>query len=343
MGIHDRQYARQDSGGFGASPFPSGMSAMSGWSFNTWLIVINVAIFVLGTLLLPAMPMQPPIGNRAIDVFTYYGHFSTERALLHVEIWRFITFQFLHAGLFHILFNMIALYVFGPMVELYLGSRRYLAFYLLCGCAGAALYLLLNLAGLIYYNATGNTAPLLLVHNPAMPLVGASAGIFGVLLAAAYLRPNQIITLLLFFVLPISMRIKTLAYGLVALAVFALATGGQNAGGEAGHLGGALLGALLIRRANWLNWALWIPLDGLKKGGHHAFKNYGNAEGGREFFTGRPAKKPGLFERRRRAREQSELDEVDRILAKIATQGMGSLTSREREILQRDTQRKRGS
>jgi membrane associated rhomboid family serine protease len=54
------------------------------------------------------------------------------------EFWRFISFQFLHANLSHLLFNMIGLYFFGSIVEQYLGSKRYLAFYLLCGVAGAA-------------------------------------------------------------------------------------------------------------------------------------------------------------------------------------------------------------
>lgn len=350
MGIHDRQYVRQDFGRGGGNPFPSGLSGMSGWSFNTWIIVINVAVFVLDNLLAgvshysiilkdfqTGQSVQSPMLPLA-----YWGHFSTWEVFRNYEIWRFVTFQFLHANIWHILFNMIALYVFGPMVEQHLGSRRYLAFYLLCGCAGAAVYLLLNLAGLLYARATGGVLPLLLVHDPHMPLVGASAGIFGVLFAAAYLRPNQIITLLLFFILPISMRIKTLAIALLVIAIFVLATGGDNAGGQAGHIGGAALGALLIRHANWLNWALWLPLDGLKRKGHHAFGGYPTAGGGREFFTGKPPRKPSFFERRQQAKEQSEVEEVDRILAKIATQGMGSLSSHERGVLERDTQRRRG-
>jgi len=353
MGVQDRHYVREARGGYGGlggNPFPSGMAGMSGWSFNTWLIVINCAVFVLGALLLRAHPMPPPIPHplaKSVDVLMYYGHFSTYSAVKNYEVWRFLTFQFLHAHLLHLAFNMLALFWFGPLVEHYLGSRRYLAFYLLSGCGGAALYLLLNVGGIIYYGATGSTIPFLLVHNPAVPLVGASAGIFGVLFAAAYIRPNQIITLYLFFVLPISVRIKTLAYCLLGIALFVMYTGGRNAGGEAGHAGGALFGAILIRHANWLNWALWLPLDRLKRTGHHAFRRYdgassGSAGGGREFFTGQSAAQPGFFERKRRQRQQSELDEVDRILAKIATQGMGSLTDRERGILQRDTERKRG-
>ena len=68
-----------------------------------------------------------------------YLHFSTQRGFLKLEFWRFLGFQFLHSHdtLLHLVFNMVALYFFGPIVERYLGSKRYLAFYLLCGIFGA--------------------------------------------------------------------------------------------------------------------------------------------------------------------------------------------------------------
>jgi hypothetical protein len=74
------------------------------------------------------------------------GHFSTYLAVFKLEVWRLVTFQFLHANVTHLLFNMIGLYMFGGMVEQYLGSKRYLAFYLACGICGGLGYLLLNLA-----------------------------------------------------------------------------------------------------------------------------------------------------------------------------------------------------
>ena len=77
----------------------------------------------------------------------------------------FITFQFLHANGEHILFNMIALFFFGPLIESFLGARRYLAFYLICGIAGAVSYL-------------GLWSAHILIGNSYEPLIGASAGIF---------------------------------------------------------------------------------------------------------------------------------------------------------------------
>jgi len=69
-------------------------------------------------------------------------HFSTR--LGGIQFWRFLGFQFLHAGTAHLILNMIGLLFFGPIVEEALGRKRYLAFYLLCGCFGALMYLILN-------------------------------------------------------------------------------------------------------------------------------------------------------------------------------------------------------
>jgi hypothetical protein len=97
------------------------------------------------------------------------------------------------------------------------------------------MYVALNLGGLIIQLTMGAQVviPGLLFENTATPLIGASAGVFGVLMAGAFLAPNA--TVLLFFIIP--MKLRTLAYALVALAVLTIFFGGNNAGGEAGHLG----------------------------------------------------------------------------------------------------------
>src|SRR5579884_2398963 len=128
MGIYDRPYYNQSRGG------NSAINTMRLWSVTTWLIVINIAVFV---------------GDRFTNgLLTDWGYFSADTAIYHAQAWRFISFQFLHAGLEHIFFNMLALYFFGPFIERYLGSTRYLAFYLLCGIAGAVMYLALWGVGL---------------------------------------------------------------------------------------------------------------------------------------------------------------------------------------------------
>jgi membrane associated rhomboid family serine protease len=214
MSFYERPYSRR--------PYSSAM--ISAWSVTAWLIAINVAVFILD------MITHRDLAN--------LGYFSAATAIGGLQIWRFVTFQFLHLNVGHIFFNMLALYFFGPMVEQYLGKRRYLAFYLLCGVAGAASYLILLMLHV-------------LPDGPATPLLGASAGIFGVLIAAATrVAPNATVMLLL---PPIPMKLRTLAWVMLGIALYTVLFSGHNAGGEAAHLGGAALGFILIQRPQLLN------------------------------------------------------------------------------------------
>lgn len=360
MGIYDRDYIRR-APPTGRTYGRGGLAAMRMWSANTWLIVICVGVFVIDGLL-PARwfpvrfepliepqqfeqidPSQLTVGSqvtvtqapsgvprrgyrsvvfRGVEVarqrvrrmqpLQSWLHFSTARALIYLpptggikgfEFWRFFGFQFLHANLPHLLFNMVALFFFGPMVERYLGSKRYVAFYLLCGMFGALMYMLLNLGGVI----TSGTIPGLLFNDPTTPLVGASAGVFGVLMAGAYMAPNA--TVLLFFFLPV--RLRTFAYVLVAIAFITVFRGGQNAGGEAGHLGGALAGFYFIRHPHHLH-GFFDILGRLDPTSHH-YRGKKHRGGVR-----RPSK---------------DTAQIDRILAKIGTQGLHSLTEKEKRLL----------
>ena len=216
MGIYDRDYYRQ--------PVRSGiLGNMRIWSVNTWLIATNVAVFALDMI----------SGGQLSQL----GAFSVTSAVYGLQVWRFLTLQFLHANPQHILYNMIALFFFGPMVEQVLGPRRYLLFYLLSGIASGMFYVLLW--GLH-----------ILVYNPSQQLVGASGSIFGVLIAAAIIAPN--VTIMFDFFIP--MKLRTMAWLLLGLAVVTVLRNGPNAGGEAAHIGGALAGFLLIKNPVLLNW-----------------------------------------------------------------------------------------
>ena len=232
-------------------------------------------------------------------------HFSSKKVVGGAQLWRLIGFQFLHASMAHLLFNMIALYFFGSLVESYLGSKRYLAFYLLCGIAGSMVYLLLNLAGFAWIEHFG-LAPIrgLLFNASGTPLLGASAGVFGVLIGGAFLAPSAMV--LVFFILP--MRLATLAWVMVGVAVVSIFIGTANAGGEAAHLGGALAGWGFIRHPQRL---------------HRFFDWLGRFDPtSRHFRTGRTASRP--------ARD----DDIDRILSKISRKGLHSLTAAEKKLLQ---------
>lgn len=308
MAFHERGYYRDPTdsgpggyGGFGGAPGGPGgggvFGAMKLWSFNTWIIVINILVFVVDRLLVAWADTM---------LLTDWGCFSAETAILGGQVWRFVTFQFLHASLGHIFFNMLALYFFGRMVESYLGSKRYLAFYLISGVAGAMAYLALWGVGVLNYEV-------------GTPLVGASAGVFGVLIGAATVAPNT--TVMLLFP-PIPMKLRTLAWVLVGIGALMVMTGGNNAGGQAAHLGGAAMGFLLIRNARRLDWANRVSLGGAS-----------------------PGSMKQRFEQKvtehKRKQSASRDHEVDRILAKVHEQGLASLTEKEKRILRDATHSKR--
>jgi membrane associated rhomboid family serine protease len=239
VGIYDRDYYR--------TPQRGGFGSFQPWSVTTWLIVVNVAVFIIDGLPLHLAnsinagdDFSWHYRRRAVEMaagpFYQWGYFSLDAAIAHLQIWRFITYQFLHQSISHIFFNMLGLYFFGPIVEGQFGARRFLAFYLLCGIAGALMYIALWAVGIL-----GGSA--------AVPMIGASAAIFGVLVAAAKLAPDM--TISLWFIMPMPLRYVVWFY--IAIALYAVFTSGDNAGGEAAHLGGALLGLILISNQHLLN------------------------------------------------------------------------------------------
>ncbi|MFG0307131.1 MAG: rhomboid family intramembrane serine protease [Phycisphaerales bacterium JB040] len=316
MGIYDRDYSRPRGSRGMADPGGRRPGRMSRWSVNTWLIVINIAVFVMQGFLQKTRMIMP---NFASDPLEYFGHFSSARAFffysqnpqgganlhLTLEVWRFVTFQFLHANLSHIFFNMFGLFIFGGMVEEYLGRKKYLAFYLTCGIFGALAYLLLNMVGF-------------LINDPRTPLIGASAGVFGVIVACAYIQPNMIVQLLF---PPIPLKMKWMAYGYVGLAALNLLTLGTNAGGDAAHIGGAVAGFFFIRNSHLL------------RDFFDVFQNSNKPKKPRPTRR-RTSAGRGDKSERGKARKPSE-DEVDRVLRKVSASGLHSLTKKERQILSR--------
>jgi len=361
MGLYDRDYAHTRrtgiGGGFGGA---MGVRPAGGmWSANAWIIAICIGVFMIDALVgarftvdagtvidssvpqevidraqlrnnpmtstLPGATAYPLIDDQTGQIvgqkreFTMpplqaIGHFSTGRGFLQLEVWRLIGFQFLHANMSHLFMNMLGLFFFGPIVESRLGRRKYVAFYLICGIAGALMYLALNGLGL-----AGLRLPGVLIADQYTPLIGASAGVFGVLMASAYLAPKS--TVLLFFVIPAPL--KAVVYGFVALAAFNLFAGGNNAGGDAAHLGGAIAGAFFVRKPELLR----------------EFLDFSGAEASKR-RNARATKRAARPASARRAGPSDE--EVDRILAKVANHGLPSLTEKERKTLEKASKSKRG-
>lgn len=255
-----------------------------------WLLIINVAVFFIDLLLVE----HPPLYLRDI-----WGYFSIELAIFQGQIWRFFTFQFLHGDLNHLLFNSIGIFFFGPHIERWMSSRPFLVFYLLCGVAGALFYTLLFFTPGILDN-----------YPVSAGMVGASAGIFGILAAFYYVAPEA--RVLLFFFIP--MKMKTLAILVFIFETVHVILDLNNAGGSAGHLGGAILGLLIVKTPKAREFV--IKLSRIGSGDKRA-----------------PKVRDATIIRERKQSPIELTKEVDRILDKISSEGIQSLTTKERETL----------
>ncbi|MEO8615476.1 MAG: rhomboid family intramembrane serine protease [Luteolibacter sp.] len=256
-----------------------------------WLLILNLGIYFLDTLVLKGDMPDGPIRS--------FGAFAIRSAVFEGKIWEFITFQFIHGFVGHVLFNCLGIFFFGPWLERWWGSRKFLIFYLLCGAAGAVFFTLLVLLGILPHN------------NYESGLVGASAGIYGILIGVAVIAPSLRVALLF---PPIELSMRQLAVALMAISIGSIILKlGGNEGGEAGHLGGAILGFILVRYPRLLG-------------------RSGEVEIFRPTAFSHP---PETKIRPRSAMEKGQDSELDRILDKISAQGFQSLTDEERATLQR--------
>ena len=299
MGYEDREYMR---GGYQASG-GGGFGAGFG-SFLQGAPVTKRLLIALGVVYLLQILTTPDPGS--LSSLIQWGNFNIAESW---QVWRLFSFQFLHGGFSHLLSNVIGLFFFGGHVERTFGSRTFLGYYLLCGVAGSLFYALLVFVPGLLESSTLDT-----------PLIGASAGVFGLLAAFYVIAPNA--KILLFFVIPIQVRTFCLVY--FGWQVFAVLTSQQNAGGNAGHLGGALLGFYLSKNVGARLW-LTSLMDRLGGGSKRSPKG---KKARRKVRTAREVHRP----------ERSPIEttrEVDRILDKISAEGIQSLTKQERETLDR--------
>ena len=190
------------------------------------LLIANLVGFVLQWLLgdaALASLMLWPIGEGTYDPSAF--------EMPSFLPWQVVSYAFLHGGLMHLAFNMLALVMFGAPLEYTWGERRFLTYYLVCVVGAAICQLVVG-----WWAVSQGT--------PAYPTIGASGGVFGLLLAYGMLFPNQRVMLL---IPPIPMKARTLVivYGLFELMVGV--TGLQPGVAHFAHLGGMLFGWLLIR------------------------------------------------------------------------------------------------
>lgn len=300
MGWQDRDYARHEGPRRPVwSTGPSYASAVGRRSIVTTLIVINVVTYVLGTLSPTFRDLVYSVGVMQAD------------AVVHGQVWRLVTAQYLHAGMGHLFLNMLALHFLGRPLERMWSPRKFLVIYTLCGLFGNVFYTILGARGLIH---------------PLMPAVGASGSIFGLLGIVAVLFPTA--TVYVYFLFPI--RIRTAAYifgGIAVLSVLERAEG-TNFGGEACHLAGLVFGVwwawkgdawwARIRRSSWKRATPRVPRAGRSV----------------------RVKKTGGF-KARVAQRRADEETIDRILKKVYNGGIHSLTESEKRALQEATERQR--
>lgn len=265
------------------------------WSTTLVLVIVLVVVWLLQITVFSHSDFL------AYLVLSSYG-------IKHGYVWQLLTFQFLHAGWMHLLGNCWVLFVFGRVIESSLGKWRFLTLYFLSGIIGGLFQVFVSLVWPNYFSGW---------------VVGASAGVFGLVAAFALMFPDE--TLLLFFVLPV--RAKWLLYisiGIAALGIAAPAQFGSNIA-HAAHLGGILTGMAFVRYGGELGRNLLGPFESRRRK--------------RELIKAVSIKIPqwpnGKSESTKDMPEGEFISrEVDPILDKISQHGIQSLTERERKILE---------
>jgi membrane associated rhomboid family serine protease len=292
-------------------------STFGGFSFFPpvikWLLIVNGAAFVLlrffGSFTLGGVSLG--------SVFnTYLGLMPLGYGFLP---WQLLTYQFVHADFYHILFNMFfGLWMFGMEVEHQWGSKKFLLYYLLCGIA----------AGVAQLTLTPIFEPGSMVDpwGRGIPTVGASGAVYGVLVAFAVLFPDRYI--FLYFLIPV--KAKYLVAGIILLGVFSV--GGNSNVAHVAHLGGALAGYLFI---------VW---DRHRMAARNVADRLSSlwgstGSGPREEPIRRPASAPihdiqdARFKEEGKGGTEVTQQQIDDILDKIGSGGYQSLTEEEKRIL----------
>lgn len=299
------------------------------------LLMANLAIFLLQFLTITL--------NRSDPIGAYFS-FIPYWAFHKLQLWRFVSYMFLHGDLTHLLFNMIGLWLFGTRMELYWGTRTFTWYYFVCGVGGAVLHGLFSLSGLALYG----------------PMVGASGALFGLLLAFGLAFPRAVI--FVFMIIPMPAFIAVIIFALLAIMGF----GGPHVAHLA-HLGGMASGFLFLWLFTGGRFAQIprLPRRAAHRGGRDTPWGAARTDGrrgsflarlNRQFTRWRTRLRLTLVDAERRADGSAgengttrgkgngsgrprDLDRVDEILEKISRQGLKSLTAEEQDILRRASKR----
>ena len=289
--LYDRPYMRAA---------PTGRSA----PYLYWILGVLVGCFILQSLL----QVWGGQGRFLINWFAL-----SVNHLKEYKVWTLLTYSLLHGGFWHLFGNCLAIFFLGRGLLPDLGHKRILQLYLGMVLAGGIIWSVVHLG------------------VPYIPVYGASAAAFGLLILFCLMYPQQNVTLLLFFVLPVTLKPKWLLWGAIALNAFGFffeelprvtGHGGIDMGNVAwsAHLGGMLIGyvySLFMLNPEKLS---WLPQTKVKiEPPRWARRKQGGSAGGK--FKLNLSNRSALKK------------EVDRILDKINTEGFSALTPEEKRIL----------
>lgn len=274
------------------------------------IIIINAIIFVVMAVLNVFSTLLD-----ATALFDFiYNQFSIPPNLedFLFRPWTIITYAFAHdlSGVMHILFNMLILYWFGKLIAEYIGNQKVIAIYVLGALAGAITYLF------VY-----NFIPFYIERSGFHGMVGASAAVYAMTVAAATLMPNYSFHLLFFG--PVKIKYIALFYIIISF----MGSVGGNAGGNIAHLGGALIGFVYIKQLQSGNdigkWIIGI-MD--------FFKSFFTKQS-KIKVTHKSNRASSSRGQTSSSASQPEQAEIDTILDKISQSGYESLSKAEKQKL----------
>jgi membrane associated rhomboid family serine protease len=263
---------------------PQRMFGMTPWVRR--LMVANLVVFLFQVTLFVSPAFLATVEFAPLDAFRHP--------------WTFVTYMFVHGNLLHLAFNLLALFVFGPEVEERMGGAAFLRYYLLCGLGGAVFSLVLGWA-----------------FGQLNPVVGASAAIYGMLLAFAWAAPDAPIYV---FLLPAPIPAKWLVTFIVAISLVLALLPTSDGVAHLAHLGGFATGFLYLKVADWR----------LGRAERHLRRA---TEPSVLVHPGRAARASDAPKPPRRAARDPAQAEIDRVLDKISARGIDSLTPAERRFL----------
>ncbi|MEQ8532285.1 MAG: rhomboid family intramembrane serine protease [Imperialibacter sp.] len=271
------------------------------------LIMINVIIFVALIIFKVILVLSGNTDVYQVILRQFMLPASIDSFI--VKPWTLLTYFFTHEGFFHIIFNMLFLFWFGKIIVEYLGDQRAISMYVIGGIVGGLFYILIyNLIPYFHERVAGSV------------MLGASAGVYAIVVGAATFMPNY--TFFLLFLGPVKIKYIAIFYILLSFSQ----TIGANAGGELAHLGGALMGFIFIRQLQRGN-DIGTPVVSVMEWFKGLFKPSPKIRVTHKStkFTG--AKKASS------SNTKSDQDEIDAILDKISHSGYESLSKEEKQKL----------